>query len=48
MTHIFWLTVIALTLLWYIVVMILVAVRGARDIRSLFEDQNEGKNEAVD
>lgn len=45
MTHIFWLTVIALTLLWYIIVMILVATRGAKDIKSLFENQIEEKDE---
>ncbi len=37
-THWFWLAVVAACVAWYAVVTLVVAVRGARDVRSLFED----------
>lgn len=38
MKHWFWLALIGITLLWYVVVTIFVAFRGAKDIRHMLHE----------
>lgn len=40
-----WFILILVTLIWYAVVTVVVAIRGAKNIKQLFEDQESAMNQ---
>ncbi|MDH3651042.1 MAG: hypothetical protein OEQ53_15250 [Saprospiraceae bacterium] len=44
MEHWFWLGLVSLTLLWYVVVTVFVAIRGSGDIRRMLEEFKHGSD----
>jgi len=45
MTHWFWLIVIILTIVWYIIVTILVTIRGRKNIRDMIDELQRNNKE---